>query len=162
MSQKNTYTLLTNAYISCMSKQSWQGPFHQRTIPRGVYGQPSKVWEEYWEAVDAFEQQQTLMLLVELADILGALQGYVVVDVHALWAQRSRQVSHDSTSQLLQQLQQSLTVLFDGDPTAEQILVVLTHLVSISRKYNLDFHELQAFATLRSHVARVALGETNS
>lgn len=49
--------------------------FHKNIITRGVYGEISKVREELEEAEDAIQQGQTLMLLVELADIVGASAG---------------------------------------------------------------------------------------
>jgi predicted house-cleaning noncanonical NTP pyrophosphatase (MazG superfamily) len=49
--------------------------FHKATIERGVYGQLSKIQEELDEARDAESQGQDLMLLIELADIVGAVEG---------------------------------------------------------------------------------------
>jgi phosphoribosyl-ATP pyrophosphohydrolase len=49
--------------------------FHRNIITRGIYGELSKVREELEEAEDAIQQGQTLMLLVELADIVGACAG---------------------------------------------------------------------------------------
>jgi hypothetical protein len=49
--------------------------FHNRKIQKGVYGELSKVREELEEAEDALEQGQDLMLLIELSDMIGAIQG---------------------------------------------------------------------------------------
>ncbi|MCZ2224367.1 MAG: hypothetical protein LC122_12160 [Chitinophagales bacterium] len=49
--------------------------FHKKLIKKGVYGELSKVKEELDEAIDAEEQNQDLMLLIELADIVGACAG---------------------------------------------------------------------------------------
>lgn len=46
--------------------------FHRRKIEKGVLGELSKIREELEEAEDAEEQDQTLMLLIELSDIVGA------------------------------------------------------------------------------------------
>lgn len=51
--------------------------YHQKEIARGVYGQLSKVNEEVQEALDAEEQNNPVMLLVELSDIIGAIEGYL-------------------------------------------------------------------------------------
>ncbi len=51
--------------------------FHQRTIRKGVYGELSKVQEELDEALDAEEQGQTLMLRIELSDLIGAIRGVI-------------------------------------------------------------------------------------
>lgn len=48
---------------------------HVRPIPRGTYGELSKVREELEEAEDAQEQGLDLMLFMELADIIGAVEG---------------------------------------------------------------------------------------
>jgi hypothetical protein len=49
--------------------------FHRRDISKGTYGELSKIKEELEEAFDAQEQGQTLMLLIELSDIIGAVEG---------------------------------------------------------------------------------------
>lgn len=49
--------------------------FHNRAIVKGVYGQLSKIREELEEAEDAEDQGIDLMVLLELADILGAVEG---------------------------------------------------------------------------------------
>lgn len=49
--------------------------FHKVEIQRGVYGELSKIQEELDEAKDAEAQGQDLMLLIELADIVGAVEG---------------------------------------------------------------------------------------
>lgn len=52
--------------------------YHVRDIPRGKYGELSKVLEEVWEAVDADEQNNPVMVLQELSDIIGAIDEYLV------------------------------------------------------------------------------------
>ena len=49
--------------------------FHNRTITKGEYGQLSKIREELEEAEDAQDQGIDLIVILELADILGAVQG---------------------------------------------------------------------------------------
>lgn len=49
--------------------------FHKRVIKKGIYGELSKIQEELEEAFDAEEQGQDLMLLIELSDMLGAIEG---------------------------------------------------------------------------------------
>jgi phosphoribosyl-ATP pyrophosphohydrolase len=46
--------------------------WHISKIEKGTLGQLSKVREELEEAIDAEKQGQTLMLLFELSDIIGA------------------------------------------------------------------------------------------
>jgi hypothetical protein len=52
--------------------------FHQRSIPRGKYGELSKIVEEVEEALDSEEQGHRLMLLIELSDIVGAVEGVLI------------------------------------------------------------------------------------
>lgn len=49
--------------------------FHKREIQKGTYGELSKIQEELEEAFDAEEQGQDLMLLIELSDMIGAIEG---------------------------------------------------------------------------------------
>lgn len=49
--------------------------FHKRHIPKGVYGELSKIREELEEAEDSEEQGQGLMLQIELSDMIGAIRG---------------------------------------------------------------------------------------
>jgi len=50
--------------------------YHNREIPRGQFGEFSKIREEFLEAEDALEQENKIMLLVELSDLIGAIEGY--------------------------------------------------------------------------------------
>lgn len=65
-SEKNTYD-----GINIEEKFNW----HKKKITRGVYGEFSKVLEEVEEAEDALEQNNKLMYLIELSDIIGAIEG---------------------------------------------------------------------------------------
>jgi phosphoribosyl-ATP pyrophosphohydrolase len=51
--------------------------YHIRDIKRGEFGELSKVYEEIEEIKDAAEQGVKLMLLIELSDLLGAVEGYL-------------------------------------------------------------------------------------
>lgn len=55
--------------------------YHVNVIDKGVYGQFSKVAEEFQEVQDAWEQNCSIMALVELSDMLGAMEAYYV-DFH--------------------------------------------------------------------------------
>ena len=59
------------------------GPgYHLRHIPKGTLGELSKVREELEEALDAEEQGCRVMILIELSDLVGAIQEYL--NVHAV------------------------------------------------------------------------------
>jgi phosphoribosyl-ATP pyrophosphohydrolase len=51
--------------------------YHVRKIKRGVMGEASKILEEAEEFIDANEQRCKIMELVELSDILGAIEAYL-------------------------------------------------------------------------------------
>lgn len=51
--------------------------YHKRDIPRGQYGEISKIMEEAEEVLDALEQENKLMILLELSDMIGAIEGYL-------------------------------------------------------------------------------------
>lgn len=51
--------------------------YHKREIRKGVYGEISKIQEELQETEDAESQKNPVMVLVELSDILGAIDGYL-------------------------------------------------------------------------------------
>lgn len=48
--------------------------YHITKITKGTYGDLSKVQEELDEAIDATRQGSEILLLVELADLYGALE----------------------------------------------------------------------------------------
>ena len=50
--------------------------YHLNEIPRGILGEFSKIKEEYLEAEDASEQDNPVMLLLELSDLIGAIEEF--------------------------------------------------------------------------------------
>lgn len=50
--------------------------YHTRDIARGTFGEISKITEEYEELLDAEQQNNTIMILCELCDIIGAIEAY--------------------------------------------------------------------------------------
>ena len=51
--------------------------YHIREIPKGTVGDSSKILEEVLELRDAEEQNATIMVLVELSDVVGAIELYL-------------------------------------------------------------------------------------
>ena len=51
--------------------------YHLDTIPKGVLGDSSKILEEVMELQDSEKQQCRIMALLEVSDILGAIEQYV-------------------------------------------------------------------------------------
>jgi len=51
--------------------------YHINKIERGILGEPSKIREELEEFLDATEQDVSIMALVELSDMIGAVEAYL-------------------------------------------------------------------------------------
>lgn len=51
--------------------------YHKKKIKRGVVGEFSKIEEEFYEAQDAHETDNKVMLFQELSDMLGAIEEYI-------------------------------------------------------------------------------------
>ena len=51
--------------------------YHIDEIPRGTFGESSKILEEVLELIDAEKQGIRVMQLCELSDILGAIEGFL-------------------------------------------------------------------------------------
>lgn len=51
--------------------------YHTRKFDKGTYGEFSKVQEEWEELADARLQDARILELCELADLYGAIEGYV-------------------------------------------------------------------------------------
>ncbi len=54
--------------------------YHVNKISKGQYGQVSKIKEEYEELMDAVEQKNKVMTFNEMADLVGAIEGYAVAN----------------------------------------------------------------------------------
>lgn len=51
--------------------------YHKRKIKKGIYGDVSKIQEEIEELLDALEQSNRIMALVELSDLVASMQGFL-------------------------------------------------------------------------------------
>lgn len=51
--------------------------YHKRKIEKGEYGEFSKIKEEFQELEDAVEQGDTILVLCELSDMIGAIEKYI-------------------------------------------------------------------------------------
>ncbi len=60
------------------SLESAENPgYHLKSIPKGEVGELSKVYEELLEAYEAESQDSALMVLIELSDLIGAVDRYL-------------------------------------------------------------------------------------
>lgn len=51
--------------------------YHTKEIEKGVLGEFSKIKEEFLELEDGYEQGNKLLMLCEIADLLGAISAYI-------------------------------------------------------------------------------------
>jgi len=51
--------------------------YHIKHIQKGVLGEISKIREELEELEDAIEQNNRIMALIELSDLIGAIEAYL-------------------------------------------------------------------------------------
>jgi phosphoribosyl-ATP pyrophosphohydrolase len=51
-------------------------PYHLADIDKGEFGELSKIFEEIQELMDASEQKNPILILCELSDLVGAIEGY--------------------------------------------------------------------------------------
>jgi len=51
--------------------------YHKNKIEKGKLGEFSKIKEEFLETEDAFQQDNKIMLLLELSDMLGAIEDFL-------------------------------------------------------------------------------------
>lgn len=52
--------------------------YHKKQIPKGIIGESSKIKEEFYEFEDAIEQHNKIMALIELSDLIGAIEAYTI------------------------------------------------------------------------------------
>lgn len=51
--------------------------YHKKEIKKGEFGQVSKIIEEFEEFTDAYEQNDNVLMICELTDLIGAIDGFV-------------------------------------------------------------------------------------
>ncbi len=51
--------------------------YHKSEIKKGVYGEFSKIIEEFDELLDAKRQDDKILQIVEFTDLLGAIEEYI-------------------------------------------------------------------------------------
>jgi hypothetical protein len=50
--------------------------YHKNKIDKGIFGEFSKIKEEFQELEDAFEQSDKVLQICELTDLIGAIEEY--------------------------------------------------------------------------------------
>ena len=73
----HTSTLVPQDAAPRDSNNSFVPGYHLRPITKGVFGEPSKIVEEVEEFQEALEQGNDLMALIELSDLVGAVEGWL-------------------------------------------------------------------------------------
>lgn len=70
---EEVWDIIRETLVSSVSKPG----YHMRNIDKGVLGDPSKIFEEVEEFMDAVDQKVSVMALVELSDLMGAVDAYL-------------------------------------------------------------------------------------
>lgn len=91
--------------------------YHVSDIPRGEFGQLSKITEEYLELVDANTQGVRIMEVNELADLLGAVEAYASTLGFTL-------------SDLIAMKERTASAFASGDRVARQVPSTQAHAVA--------------------------------
>ena len=73
----STYTFSEEKIWGRMLPRDMNPGYHLDVIPKGVVGEVSKIQEEVYELRDAESQGSKIMVLNELADIIGAVDAYL-------------------------------------------------------------------------------------
>ncbi len=60
------------------TKTTKENGYHLTVIPKGKFGEFSKIEEEFLECKDALEQDNKIMVMCELSDLLGAIEAYAI------------------------------------------------------------------------------------
>lgn len=143
--------------------------FHKAVITRGVYGEVSKIREEWEEARDALAQGQHLMLLIELSDMVGAAAGVayrygVTLEGLRMLMGPATLLPHQSLEAHLQDASIQIHMLDNAMASNLDSKLVVARIVAFCRVIHgmipkvipgvLDPEFLTRFAELRSRVAR--------
>ena len=59
-----------------MDSENLQG-YHSKKIEKGIFGEYSKIKEEFEELTDAFEQGDSILQICELCDLVGSIEEYI-------------------------------------------------------------------------------------
>jgi hypothetical protein len=73
MSTEELWDIINETLSSSVSKPG----YHKQNIKKGILGDPSKIREEFEEFMDAVDQEVSVMALVELSDLVGAIEAYL-------------------------------------------------------------------------------------
>lgn len=78
-----------------MSSLPNRGPgYHVTEIPKGSLGTSSKLLEEVLELIDAEKQESKIMALIELSDLVGALNLYLEKNTQGITLSDLEKFSH--------------------------------------------------------------------
>ncbi len=83
--QSRTQLIHTNHFMHIDSMTPPHKPgYHITEIPKGTAGSSSKLLEEVLELIDAEKQGSKIMALIELSDLIGAIELYLEKNVPSI------------------------------------------------------------------------------
>ncbi len=68
--------------------------YHISTIKKGELGYSSKIMEEVLELIDAEKQGSKVMAIIELSDLIGAIEAYLRVQTKNITLQDLEKMAH--------------------------------------------------------------------
>lgn len=86
--------------------------YHKNKIERGIYGNFSKIKEEFDELEDATQQDNKVLILCELADLIGAIEGYLETNHPGI-----------ALSDLIKMKDATKSAFLDGERTTGEIVI---------------------------------------
>ena len=76
--------------------------YHKKTIERHPFGTVGKIKEECEELLDAYEQDASILMLCELADLYGAMEGFLATRFPGIGMSDIRHMSNLTKSAFLE------------------------------------------------------------
>lgn len=116
--------------------------YHMYPIPKGEYGKLSKIVEEAYEVYDAMAQSCRLMMLVELADLAGAIRGYLEAQGLRLEHAQNMAVVVDGTIGELIGDAVSVTDCKTRECELRRFARILVNIEKVLGNYGLGMHDL--------------------
>jgi uncharacterized Zn finger protein len=130
--------------------------YHINEIPNGIFGTFSKVIEEFLEFEDSIEQKSVVMELVELSDLIGAIEAFLDRN------------SNESLNDILEKIKTNNSQISVDYAELKENFSILNHAVKMNdyskfegfldelncyvRKYNLTINDLHIMSEITKRV----------
>ncbi len=131
--------------------------YHINEIPLGVVGDFSKVVEEFLEFEDSLEQSAAVMALIELSDLLGAIQEFFSKNKkQSIFNELIENVKNNPCYRLVDfyDLRENFSILNQAVKTNDfsKFEIFLEELDCYVKQYNLSINDLHIMAQITRRV----------